>query len=274
MTTKKLPSVIENKDNTQTQMINIEDIVVDESKRLRSTGDITPIKDSIEALGCLINPITVDADNNLVAGYHRLLAYKELGKSEIPARVIDNNINKELVEIDENLIRNNLTSLETAQQLQKRKVIYEEIYPDSKTENIKRNNFASVYSVKSFTKDISERVAKSQRWVQAHLQIAEHLTSESVEKIKGTEIENNFIILQNIAKKESQEQLNAIESYLTSKEATKKELKPLNIKYKVDFRLRRVVVNNKWFQLPEDYNIDDNSYNQMVIDMKNLSGNN
>ena len=120
---------------------------------------------------------------------------------------------------------------------------------------------------------MSEKAKKSQRWVQAHLQIAEHLTSESVEKIKGTAIENNFIILQNIAKKESQEQLKAIESYLTSKEATKKELRPLNIKYKVDFRLRRVVVNNKWFQLPEDYDMDKNSYNQMVIDMKNLSGN-
>lgn len=276
MTTKKLQSIIENKENTQTQMINVNDIIVDESKRLRSAGDIKPIKDSIEALGDLIHPIIIDADNNLVAGYHRLLAYKDLGKSEIPARIIDKNINKELVEIDENLIRNNLTTLETAQQLQKRKVIYEEIYPDSKTENIKRNNFASVYSVKSFTKDMSERKKKSQRWVQAHLQIAEHLTSESIEKIKGTAIENNFIILQNIAKKESQEQLKAIESYLTltSKEATKKELKPLNIKYKVDFRLRRVVVNNKWFQLPEDYDMDKNSYNQMVIDMKNLSGNN
>ena len=275
MTTKKLPSVIEYKENTQTQMININDIIVDESKRLRSAGDIKPIKDSIEALGGLIQPIIIDADNNLVAGYHRLLAYKDLGKSEIPARIIDKNTNKELVEIDENLIRNNLTTLETAQQLQKRKVIYEEIYPDSKTENIKRNNFDSVYSVKSFTKDMSERKKKSQRWVQAHLQIAEHLTSESIEKIKGTAIENNFIILQNIAKKESQEQLKAIESYLTltSKEATKKELKPLNIKYKVDFRLRRVVVNNKWFQLPEDYDMDKNSYNQMVIDMKNLSGN-
>ena len=135
-------------------MINVNDIIVDESKRLRSAGDIKPIKDSIEALGDLIHPIIIDADNNLVAGYHRLLAYKDLGKSEIPARVIDKNINKELVEIDENLIRNNLTTLETAQQLQKRKVIYEEIYPDSKAESIKRNNFASVYSIKSFTKDM------------------------------------------------------------------------------------------------------------------------
>ena len=68
MTTKKLQSIIENKENTQTQMINVNDIIVDESKRLRSAGDIKPIKDSIEALGGLIQPIIIDADNNLVAG--------------------------------------------------------------------------------------------------------------------------------------------------------------------------------------------------------------
>lgn len=57
--------------DNQTQMININDITVEESKRLRSTGDITPIKNSIETLGFLINPITIDTDNNLIAGYHR-----------------------------------------------------------------------------------------------------------------------------------------------------------------------------------------------------------
>lgn len=272
MTTKTLPSVIENKDNTQTQMINIEDIVVDESKRLRSTGDITPIKDSIETLGFLINPITIDSDNNLIAGYHRFLAYKELGKTEIPARIVDKNINKELVEIDENLIRNSLTALETAQQLKKRKEIYETLYPESTVKNIKRNNFASVYTTKSFTKDASERYQKSQRWVQNYIEIGNKLAPTSVQKIKGTELENNFILLQNISKKEPEEQLNAIEFFLS----TEKKVKPpkqLSIKYKVDFVQRMVVVNNQWFKLPDDYDIESNSYKQMVTDMKNLSGN-
>lgn len=271
MTTKKFLSVIENKDNTQTQMINIDDIIVDESKRLRSTGDITPIKNSIETLGFLINPITIDTDNNLIAGYHRFLAYKELGKTEIPARIVDKNINKELVEIDENLIRNSLTALETAQQLKKRKEIYETLYPESTVGNIKRNNFASVYTTKSFTKDASERYQKSQRWVQNYIEIGNKLAPTSVQKIKGTELENNFILLQNISKKEPEEQLNAIETFLS----TEKKVKPpkqLSVKYKVDFVQRMVVVNNQWFKLPDYYDIENNSYKQMVTDMKNLSG--
>lgn len=257
--------------DNQTQMINVNDITVEESKRLRSTGDITPIKNSIEALGFLINPITVDTDNNLIAGYHRFLAYKQLGKTEIPARIIDKNINKELVEIDENLIRNSLTALETAQQLKKRKEIYETLYPESTADNIKRNNFVSVYTTKSFTKDISERVQKSQRWVQNYIAIGNKLTPESIQKIKGTELENNFILLQNISKKEPEEQINAIETFLSTEKKTKSP-KQLSIKYKVDFIQRMVVVNNHWFKLPDDYDIENNSYKQMVTDMKNLSG--
>ena len=121
-----------------------------------------------------------------------------------------------MLEIDENLIRNNLTTLETAQQLLKRKDIYETMYPDSKTENIKRNNFASVYTTKSFTKNMAERMEKSQRWVQLHIEIANKLSPESVQKIKGTELENNFILLQNISKKEPKAQLNAIETFLST----------------------------------------------------------
>ena len=45
----------------------------------------------------------------------------------------------------------------------------------------------------------------------------------------------------------------------------------LNIRYKIDFRLKMVVVNNEWVQLPEGYDIDNKSYNQMIKDMENLS---
>jgi len=258
--------------NTYVDMktIDIDLIKVDENSRLRATGDIPPIKDSIENLGFLINPITIDNDNNLIAGYHRYLAFKELGKKKIPARVIDKDVSKELVEIDENLIRNNLTTLETAQQLFKRKTIYETMYPDSKAENIKRNNFASVYTTKSFTKDMAERMEKSQRWLQSHIEIANKLAPESVQKIKGTELENNFILLQAISKREPKEQLSLIETFLS----TEKKVKPpkqLSIKYKLDFVQRMVVVDNQWIQLPDDYDIENKSYNQMVEDMKKLS---
>lgn len=77
--------------------------------------------------------------------------------------------------------------------------------------------------------------------------------------------------MQNISKKEPEEQINAIEAFLSTEKKTKSQ-KQLSIKYKVDFIQRMVVVNNHWFKLPDDYDIENNSYKQMVTDMKNLSG--
>jgi len=59
----------------------------------------------------------------------------------------------DLVEIDENLIRHDLTILERAEQLQKRKTLYEELYPEAIKRGpgrghreTKRNDFVSFSS--------------------------------------------------------------------------------------------------------------------------------
>ena len=53
-------------------------------------------------------------------------------------------------------------------------------------------------------------------------------------------------------------------------ESNKKEkpIKQLATKYKIDFVRKMVVVNGKWAQLPENYDIENKSYTQMVIDIK------
>jgi len=66
----------------------------------------------------LIQPITVkkDADKyQIIAGHRRFLAFKNLNKESIPAIVIkDEKNNEELITLTENLIRENLNSLEIA----------------------------------------------------------------------------------------------------------------------------------------------------------------
>jgi ParB family chromosome partitioning protein len=53
----------------------------------RDLGDIAGLAESIEDLG-LLHPITVDQDGRLLAGARRLAAYKRLGRTEIPVKIV------------------------------------------------------------------------------------------------------------------------------------------------------------------------------------------
>ena len=76
--------------------------------RLRNPSEekVNEIAESISQIS-LINPITLDSNYNLLAGFHRLLAYKKLERDTIPSVIKDAaNRYSELVEVDENLKRN------------------------------------------------------------------------------------------------------------------------------------------------------------------------
>ena len=58
--------------------------------RLRDPSEekVEEIAESISQIG-LLNPITLDTQHHLIAGFHRLLAYKSLKKDTIPAIIKD-----------------------------------------------------------------------------------------------------------------------------------------------------------------------------------------
>jgi len=79
---------------------------------------------SLTHLSCWANckPIVINQDYTLLAGLHRLEAAKLLGWETIKAEVISGSqLEDELIEIDENLIRNDLTVLEQAETVAKKK---------------------------------------------------------------------------------------------------------------------------------------------------------
>lgn len=95
--------------------IALEKIVL--RKRVRhNLGDVTALSESLRKHG-LLNPIVVTQENELIAGHRRLEAAKKLGWSKIPARVISEEDEADLVEmeIDENTQRKDLTSDELAE---------------------------------------------------------------------------------------------------------------------------------------------------------------
>jgi ParB family chromosome partitioning protein len=65
----------------------IDEIIVGQRHR-RDLGDITSLARSIEQ-NTLLHPIVIRPDGRLIAGERRLEAYKLLGRTEIPATVVD-----------------------------------------------------------------------------------------------------------------------------------------------------------------------------------------
>src|SRR5205807_649917 len=111
------------------RMIPVAEIKVPRDRR--DPGDVAELADSIRELG-LLQPITVTPDYRLVAGGRRLRAFKALRLPEIPAvvRRLDE-ITAELAEIDENLVRLELTHLERGEQLARRKALYLTLHPET-----------------------------------------------------------------------------------------------------------------------------------------------
>jgi len=290
-------------ETTETKMVKIADIKVGERKRQVDAKRVKALTQSIKAVG-LISPIMVNAKFELIAGNHRLEAFKALGEIEIPVIITDiDKIQAELIEIDENLVRKELTELEKSEQLKRRKELHEQLHPESTKKAIAKKNLAKrnnsvlakedVEPVKTFVEETAEKTGMSKRSIQQSIQNASNITPEAKEKIKGTPLEDKTTSLTKIAHIAPDKQVDAVEEELQQLNKPKKakaESKPkkatvqaepvnitdnqtlekeLDIAYKVDFVRRKVAVDGKWLDLPPEFNMDNNSYNTMAMVAKN-----
>jgi len=101
--------------------IKINDIKISARIRIDNT-DISQLKKSIEEIG-LLNPIIVNEENELLSGFRRLTACRELAWEEIDAVVLktsDNEVKKLDIEFHENLGRIDLTNDDRLNYLQMR----------------------------------------------------------------------------------------------------------------------------------------------------------
>jgi ParB family chromosome partitioning protein len=100
------------------------------SEYLRHGTDVDTLKKSIESIG-LINPLTINKDNELLAGSRRYQAIQELGWKEVDVHVVDRDLlQQELISIDENLVREPLNRLELEKCLNRGREIYEQLNPN------------------------------------------------------------------------------------------------------------------------------------------------
>jgi ParB family transcriptional regulator, chromosome partitioning protein len=98
---------------------------------LRLGTDVSELEKSIATLG-LIAPLVISPDNVILAGARRYQALMNLGHTEAPVMIVDRNpLEKELVSIDENLVRKDLSKLEIESHLRRAKEIYQELNPEA-----------------------------------------------------------------------------------------------------------------------------------------------
>lgn len=208
--------------------IPIAEITVPSGRRtLRHLDELVA---SIADLGVLINPITVTDDRRLVAGYHRLEACKRLGWDTIPATVVTGDaLWAELVEIDENIRRNDPTVLERADLLKRRKDIHEALHPETKQhvvagrassrarwgDGVTTAESAVVTHPKTFTADAATQTGKAERTIREDVQIATNIAPAVKDRIRDTPLADRKSDLLTLAKAPAPEQATMVDAVLS-----------------------------------------------------------
>lgn len=178
----------------QTGMLPLEEIVVGDRLRAIDEGYAWLLAENIQETGELRQPIEVrrlgDGRYGLIAGAHRLAAARLLGWIEIDA-VIWNCTETEarLLEVDENLVRHELSPLDRAVFLAERKRLYEALHPEARHgaqggRGGKRNETDTM----SFSKATAERCGLTERTIRRAVAIATRLTGDSRRRIAGTDL--------------------------------------------------------------------------------------
>ena len=182
--------------------INIDEIKIIDRKR--NAGDVTQLCASINEIG-LLQPITVTSDFKLIAGLHRITACKLLGWKEIEVNVVDYNSDllSELAEIDENLIRNELTVLDKSIQTSRRKEIYEILHPHTKHGGDRKSSGTECHliinKVESFVEQTAKATNQSERKIRKDARIGKILKPLEY-LITGTKFEDNLKELDELVK--------------------------------------------------------------------------
>lgn len=164
--------------------------------RLRpvSEAGVASLIASIEMLGVMKDPVQVrkvrHQDNALVlmAGAHRLEAARQLGWEMIPATVWEcNDAWAGLMEVDDNLAGAELSPLDTALFLARRKALYEAEFPGAKQGGDRGNQFTGgrQTDIVSFCQSTAEKFAMSERHVRRMVSAGEKLIDGDAHRLRA-----------------------------------------------------------------------------------------
>lgn len=134
---------------------------------LRLGTDVSDLEKSIQTLG-LISPLVVTPDNLILAGARRYQAMLNLGLTETAVMVVDKNaLERELISIDENLVRKDLSKMEVETHLRRARAIYQELNPEPVAEKTEAPEGVTVevLPAEKFLNMVSEKTGLSPKQI-------------------------------------------------------------------------------------------------------------
>ncbi|MGZ3809354.1 MAG: ParB/RepB/Spo0J family partition protein [Bacteriovorax sp.] len=121
---------------------------------LRLGTDVTELEKSIQTVG-LIAPLIISTDNVILAGARRYQALLNLGFTEAPVVIADiGELERELISIDENLVRKDLSKIEIEGHLRRAKEIYQAL------NSVEETNIETSYQDENINEDEAEESQK------------------------------------------------------------------------------------------------------------------
>jgi ParB-like chromosome segregation protein Spo0J len=152
--------------------------------------DVEELEKSIRTIG-LIAPLVVSKDKKILAGGRRYQALLNLGFTEAPVMVVDKDeLERELISIDENLVRKNLNKVELEGNLRRAKEIYQALNPESEftQESEAEEDKKEVLPAQKFLDMVSEKTGFSARQIHQAIDRDEKASDEIKEARRNGEL--------------------------------------------------------------------------------------
>lgn len=204
------------------QRVDLSTLLASSQPRPLITADVDKLASSIREVG-LIQPITVkphavtigglaEQGFQIVAGHHRVAACRALGWTEVDAIVIEDggHLQAELIEIDENLCRSELTASQRSKAVKRRREIWEALHPVEKAQRVavldaalaeaelevaqhappqdERKHGGARPQTKEFAAETATVTGESKSQINRHLARAEAL-GDDLDKVAGTSLD-------------------------------------------------------------------------------------
>lgn len=185
----------------------------------------------------LLQPIVVDDQLNVIAGVHRVHAARRMGWMSIPAVEVKlDALHAELATIDENLVRNEGTALERAEQLKRRKEIYEEFHPETKHGGDHGNQHTGGKAAEAngndchlppFAEDVAQKTGISDRTVRQYVKVAKDLAPEAKRVIEKSPIADSITDMEQLSRLPAEKQVEVAKRAVETGETVKRAAKSL-----------------------------------------------